>query len=246
MSQLGSLGKSPFTNSIKIYSDGADRSSMLEMAANEKIQGLTTNPTLMKKAGITDYRSFCKDILTQIKTKPLSFEVFSDEFTEMKRQALEIASWGDNVYVKIPITNSEGKSSIPLIQELTKKNVKLNVTAILTWDQIIETVMTLKGGAPSIVSVFAGRIADTGRDPVPMMTAAAELCRAVDKNIELLWASSRETFNIIQADICGCHIITAPPDLIKKMSMLNKDLQQLSLETVKMFKADAEAAGFKL
>lgn len=238
--------KSPFTNTVKIFSDGADRASMLEMAANEKIQGLTTNPSLMKKAGVTDYRSFCKDILSQIKTKPISFEVFSDEFSEMKKQALEIASWADNVYVKIPITNSEGQSSMPLIRELTQNKVKLNVTALFTWEQIIDTVLTLKGGAPSIISVFAGRIADTGRDPVPMMTAAAQLCRGVDKNIELLWASSREAFNIVQADICGCHIITATPELIKKMSMLNKDLTELSLETVRMFKNDAETAGFKL
>jgi transaldolase len=164
----------------------------------------------------------------------------------MKRQALEINSWGKNVYVKIPITNSEGQSSIPLVKELTQAKVKLNVTAILDWEQIIETVMVLKGGAPSIVSVFAGRIADTGRDPIPMMTAAGQFCRAVDKNIELLWASSREALNIVQADLCGCHIITATPDLIKKMSMFNKDLKQLSLETVRMFKTDAEAAGFQL
>ncbi|GIL18212.1 MAG: transaldolase [Oligoflexia bacterium] len=240
------MNPSPFAHKIKIYSDGADKASMLEMAKNPQIQGLTTNPTLMKKAGITDYKSFCKDILTQIKQKPISFEVFSDEFGEMKRQALEINSWADNVYVKIPITNSEGRSSIPLVKELAQKGVKLNVTAILAWDQIIETTLALKGGAPSIVSVFAGRIADTGRDPIPMMTAASELCRAVDKNIELLWASSREALNIVQAEQCGCHIITATPDLIKKMSMFNKDLTQLSLDTVKMFKADAEAAGFSL
>lgn len=240
------MNLSPFSNKIKVYSDGADKASMLEMAANPLIKGLTTNPTLMKKAGITDYRAFCKDILNHIKEKPLSFEVFSDEFSEMKRQALEIASWGNNVYVKIPITNSEGQSSIPLIKELTKSNVKLNVTAILTWDQIIDTVMALKSGAPSIVSVFAGRIADTGRDPIPMMTAAGQLCRAVDANIELLWASSREALNIVQADQSGCHIITATPDLIKKMSMYNKDLSQLSLETVRMFKTDADSAGFKL
>lgn len=231
---------------IKIYSDGADKAAMLEMAKNPTIQGLTTNPTLMKKAGITDYRAFCKDILTSITDKPISFEVFSDNFAEMKRQALEINSWGKNVYVKIPITNSEGQSSIALVKELTQAKVKLNVTAILDWEQIIETVMALKGGAPSIVSVFAGRIADTGRDPIPMMTAAGQLCRAVDKNIELLWASSREALNIVQADLCGCHIITATPDLIKKMSMFNKDLKQLSLETVRMFKTDAEAAGFQL
>lgn len=231
---------------IKIYSDGADKSSMLEMSKNPKIQGLTTNPSLMKKAGVTDYRTFCKEILSEIKDKPISFEVFSDHFPEMKKQALEIASWGQNVYVKIPITNSHGESSIPLIKELTQNKVKLNVTAILTWDQIIDTVMTLKGGAPSIVSVFAGRIADTGICPIPMMTASSELCRAIDKNIELLWASTREALNIVQAEKAGCHIITVPPDIIKKSNMFNMNLSQLSLDTVKMFKADAESAGFKL
>lgn len=231
---------------IKIYSDGADRASMLEMAKNPKIQGLTTNPSLMKKAGVTDYRSYCKEILAEITDKPISFEVFSDHFAEMKQQALEIASWGKNVYVKIPITNSEGQSSIPLIKELTQNKVSLNVTALFTWEQIIETVMALKGGAPSIVSVFAGRIADTGVCPIPMMTAAAELCKGIDKNIELLWASTREALNIVQADQAGCHIITVPPDIIKKMSQFNKDLKQMSLETVKTFKSDAEAAGFKL
>lgn len=237
---------SPFQSKIKIFSDGADKASMLEMAANSQIQGLTTNPSLMKKAGITDYRAFCKDILTQIKTKPISFEVFADEFNEMERQANEINTWGPNVYVKIPITNSEGQSSIPLIQKLAHKNVKLNVTAILTFEQVINTVQALKGGAPSIVSVFAGRIADTGRDPIPLMSASADYCRSMDKNIELLWASSREALNIVQAEMTGTHIITATPDLIKKMSMFNKDLKQLSLETVRMFKTDAETVGYKL
>jgi transaldolase len=240
------MTQSPFANKVKIYSDGADKAAMLEMAKNPLIKGLTTNPSLMKKAGITDYKSFCLDILTHIKDKPLSFEVFTDDIKDMKRQAMEIKTWGENVYVKIPITNSEGQSTIPLIKELTQAGVKLNVTAILTMQQIIDTVLALKGGAPSIVSVFAGRIADTGRDPVPMMQAAAELCRGTDKNIELLWASSREAFNIVQAELSGCHIITATPDLIKKTSMFNKDLAQLSLETVRMFKTDAEAAGFTL
>jgi len=237
---------SPFANKIKIYSDGADKASMLEMAKNPMIKGLTTNPSLMKKAGISDYKTFCLDILTHIKDKPLSFEVFTDDITDMKRQGNEINTWGKNIYVKIPITNSEGQSTIPLIKELTKAGVKLNVTAILTMEQITETVMALKGGAPSIVSVFAGRIADTGRDPMPMMSAAAALCRGTDSNIELLWASSREALNIVQAEQTGCHIITATPDLIKKTSMFNKDLAQLSLETVRMFKTDAEAAGYKL
>lgn len=238
--------KSPYQGKIKIYSDGADRASMLEMAKNPLVQGLTTNPTLMKKAGIKDYRTFCKDILKEITTKPISFEVFADDFKEMKRQATEIASWGKNVYVKIPITNSEGESSIPLVKELAKDGVKLNVTAILTLQQTWDTCQALKGGAPSIVSVFAGRVADTGVDAVPLMAAAAEMCSSTDKNIELLWASSRELYNIIQAEQTGCQIITVTPDILKKMSMLNKDLTLLSLETVRMFRSDAESAGFTL
>lgn len=235
-----------YQGKIKIYSDGADKASMLEMAKNPLIQGLTTNPSLMKKAGVKDYRSFCKEILAEIKDKPISFEVFADDFKEMKRQALEIASWGKNVYVKIPITNSEGESSIPLIKELSHQGVKLNVTALLTLKQVVETCEALRGGAPSIVSVFAGRIADTGVDPVPLMAAAFEVCHATDKNIELLWASSREAFNIVQAEQTGCHIITATADLIKKMSMFNKDLDLLSLETVRMFRSDAESVGYTL
>lgn len=236
----------PSQLTVKIYSDGADRNSMLEMNSNPSIQGMTTNPTLMRKAGVSDYRSFCKEILKDIKTKPLSFEVFADDFREMQRQALEIASWGKNVYVKIPITNSLGQSSLPLIKELSHQGVKLNVTAILTLQQTWETCLSLKGGAPSIVSVFAGRIADTGKDPMPLMSAAVEMAEETDRNIELLWASTREVLNIIQAEQCGCHIITVPFDIIKKVALFNKDLTQLSLETVKMFKADAEAAGFSL
>lgn len=231
---------------IKIYSDGADKAAMLEMAKDPKISGITTNPTLMKKAGVTDYKGFCHEILAQIKDKPLSFEVFTDDIADMKRQALEINTWGKNVYVKIPIMNSEGKSTIGLVKELAHQNVKLNVTAIFTMTQITETIQVLKGGAPSIVSVFAGRIADTGRDPMPTMITASMLCRETDPNIELLWASTREVYNIVQADQAGCHIITVPPDIIKKMSGFNKELWQMSLETVRMFKTDSEAAGFKL
>ncbi len=238
--------QSPFSGKVKIFSDGADKKAMLEMYQNPIVKGLTTNPSLMKKSGITDYVTFCKDILTDIKTKPISFEVFADHFTEMKRQALEIASWGKNVYVKIPITNSEGESSLPLIKELSLSGVKLNVTAVLTLEQSWGACQSLKGGAPSILSIFAGRIADTGRDPVPLMQAAVELCRATDSNIELLWASSREALNIVQADQMGCHIITATTDLIKKISMFNKDLTELSLDTVRMFKTDAESAGYSL
>lgn len=232
--------------SVKIYSDGADLGSMLEMAKNPQIQGMTTNPTLMKKAGITDYRKFCQEVLSQIKDKPISFEVFADEFSEMRRQALEINNWGKNVYVKIPVTNSEGRFSYELIRELSHQGVKLNVTAILTLDQTLKTCQVLQGGAPSVVSVFAGRIADTGRDPIPLMEAAREICVGTDKNIELLWASTREVLNIAQADQAGCHIITVPFDILKKMSMIGKDLTALSLETVQMFKKDAESAGYKL
>lgn len=219
---------------------------MLEMNSNPSIQGMTTNPTLMRKAGVTDYKGFCKDILREIKTKPLSFEVFADDFKEMRRQALEIASWGENVYVKIPIMNSEGECSIPLIQELSHQGVKLNVTAILTLQQTWTTCQALKGGAPSIVSVFAGRIADTGRNPIPMMRAAVEMAEATDKNIEVLWASTREVLNVVHAEESCCHIITVPFDIVKKMSMFNKDLTQLSLETVRMFKTDAELGGFQI
>ncbi len=237
---------SPYQGKIKVYSDGADRASMLEMAKNPVIKGLTTNPSLMKKAGVNDYKAFCLDILTQIKDKPLSFEVFTDSLTEMAKQAMEIKTWGENVYVKIPIMNSEGQSTIDLVRELSHKGVKLNVTAIFTMQQVAETVMAIKGGAPSIVSIFAGRLADSGRDPMPLMIASSELCRTIDKNIELLWASTREVYNIIQAEQAGCHIITVPPDIIKKLNGINKDPYQLSLETVKTFKADAAAAGFKL
>jgi len=237
---------SPFTGKVKIFSDGADKKAMLEMNQNPLVKGLTTNPTLMKKSGISDYVTFCKEILAEIKSKPISFEVFADDFNEMKKQALKIASWGDNVYVKIPISNSEGESSLALIKDLSHSGVKLNVTAVLTLEQSWGACQALKGGAPSILSVFAGRIADTGRDPLPLMQAALEICESTDKNIELLWASSREVLNIVQADQMGCHIITATNDLIKKMSMFNKNLTQLSLETVRMFKADAESAGYTL
>ncbi|MBS1982622.1 MAG: transaldolase [Bdellovibrionales bacterium] len=238
--------RSPYTGKIKIYSDGADKQAMLEMNANPLIKGLTTNPTLMKKAGIKDYRSFCKEILSQIKEKPISFEVFADDFREMERQALEIKSWGSNVYVKIPVTNSEGKSSMALVKELSHRGVKLNVTALLTVGQVHDTCTALKGGAPAVVSVFAGRIADTGRDPMGIMTASRELCEWVGPECELLWASTREVFNIVQAEQAGCAIITVPFDIIKKMSMFNTDLTNLSLDTVKMFKQDATSAGFTL
>lgn len=231
---------------IEIYSDGANLAAMLEMNSNPLIAGLTTNPSLMKKAGITDYRGFCLEVLKSVKTKPISFEVFTDHLEEMKKQALEIKTWGPNVYVKIPITNSEGRSTLALIEELSHSGVKLNVTALLTVEQIWGTTQALKGGAASIVSVFAGRIADTGRDPVPTMSFAADLCRSLSAEMKLLWASSREVYNLVQAEQAGCHIITMPPDLIQKISMFQKDLKQLSLDTVRTFKADADAAGFQL
>ena len=231
---------------VKVYSDGADRASMLSMAADSRVQGLTTNPSLMKKAGVSDYVGFCKDILTHIQNKPISLEVFADDLREMKRQALEIRTWGENVYVKIPVTNSEGKPTTDLVHELSHQGVKLNVTALFTLEQISSVCQALKGGAPSVVSVFAGRIADTGRDPIPTMRAALELCRSLDKNMELLWASTRELYNIVQADQMGCDIITVPFDLIKKMPMLGQDLSEMSLDTVRTFKKDAESAGFKL
>lgn len=246
MSTANAANISQMKLKVKIYSDGADHKSMLEMAKNPLIGGLTTNPTLMKKAGITDYETFCKQCLKDIKDKPISFEVFTDDLVEMKAQALKINQWADNVYVKIPITNSEGVSTIPLIRELSRQNIKLNVTAILTLQQVTETAEALKGGAPSIVSVFAGRIADTGRDPKPIMAAALAICRAADPKIELLWASCREAYNIVEADLTGCDIITVAPEMIKKTSMFGKDLAQLSLETVRMFRNDSVEAGFKL
>jgi transaldolase len=210
----------------------------------------------MRKDGVADYRAFAKEVLGHVKTQPISFEVFADEFAEMRRQALEIKTWGANVYVKIPITNTKRESSIPLVRELAHAGVKLNVTAICTLDQVRETARALAGGAPSVVSVFAGRIADTGRDPVPLMREALAICRAADDqrtsgpsgapNIELLWASPRELLNIIQAAEVGCDIITVTPDLLKKLALVGKDLGEYSLETVQMFFRDAQAAGYKL
>ncbi len=232
---------------VKIYSDGADLSSMLEGAKNPIIKGLTTNPSLMKKSGVSDYRGFAKEVLSKITDKPISFEVFADDIAEMRRQAHEIAKWASNVYVKIPITNSEGQTTLPLIEELSHQNIKLNVTALLTLEQVWGTCLAVKGGAPSIVSVFAGRIADTGRDPIPYMAASLEMCKTAGKDVELLWASTREVINIVQADQVGCHIITVPADIIKKYhSMVGTPLNQVSLDTVRTFKKDSDSAGYKL
>jgi transaldolase len=233
-------------DAIKIFGDGASLPSMLELANNPRIAGFTTNPTLMRKAGVSDYRAFAKEVLAQIKTKPISFEVFADEMPEMKRQALEIATWGENVYVKIPVTNTKREPATSLVHELAAAGVKLNVTAICTLDQVRAVSQALRGGAPSVVSVFAGRIADTGRDPVPLMKEALGISRAADARIELLWASPRELLNIVQAAEVGCDIITVTPDLLAKLSLVGKDLAEFSLETVQMFFRDAQAAGYKL
>ena len=230
---------------VKIFADGADKAGMLEMASKPFIQGLTTNPTLMRKAGITDYRAFAVDILRSIPDKPISFEVFSDEFGEMEEQATEIASWGSNVYVKIPITNTRREPATCLIERLAERKIKVNITAIMTLDQVREVVSVLDPGVPSYVSVFAGRIADTGRDPVPLMSEAVELLKE-RPSAELIWASPRELLNIFQADAIGCHVITVTNDVLKKLELVGKDLDDYSLDTVKMFFGDASSAGFKI
>ena len=230
---------------VHIFADGADKVGMLEMYAKPYIKGLTTNPTLMKKAGISDYRAFCKDILSHIKDKPLSFEVFSDDFAEMERQAMEIASWGDNVYVKIPVTNTKQETCYALVKKLGTQKVKMNVTAIMTMTQVRDVVAALNPNVPSYVSVFAGRIADTGRDPVPLMAAAVEMLK-VAPAAELIWASPRELLNIFQANTIGCHIITVTNDILKKLSMVDYDLGRYSLDTVEMFYNDALSAGYKI
>ena len=230
---------------IKIFADGADRKAILDLYANPLIKGFTTNPTLMRQAGVKDYEAFARDILGEIQDRPISLEVFSDEFPEMERQALRLASWGDNVYVKIPVTNTRRESSAALIGRLARRGVKVNATALLTLAQVREIRDQLAGGPPSIISVFAGRIADTGVDPVPVMKSALETL-AGHPNIEIIWASPREVFNIVQADQIGCHIITVTPDLLKKLPMLGTDLSDLSLETVRMFHRDAGTAGYVL
>tara|TARA_B100001964_G_scaffold118170_1_gene131629 strand:+ start:770 stop:1486 length:717 start_codon:yes stop_codon:yes gene_type:complete len=230
---------------VKLYADGADRDGMLEMYDKPYIQGFTTNPTLMKKAGISDYEAFAHDILRSIPDRPISFEVFADEFEEMERQALKIKTWGENVYVKIPVSNTRKEMSYNLIQRLSEAGVRLNITAMLTLDQVEQVADAVRNGPESIVSVFAGRIADTGLDPVPVMKEALEILQSAPR-AELLWASPREVLNIYQADAIGCHIITATNDIIRKLSLAGKDLAQYSLETVQMFYGDAEKAGYSL
>ena len=229
-----------------IYADGADLASLLELNRNPHIKGMTTNPTLMRKAGIADYERFAKEALREVVEKPISFEVFSDEFPEMRRQALKINGWQSNVYVKIPITNTRRESAVPLIRELSREGVKVNVTAMLTLRQVGEIAEALDPDVPAIASVFAGRIADTGRDPVPILCESLRILRERPKT-QLLWASVREVLNIAQADACGCHIVTVPHDILgKALRMWSVDLDELSLDTVKMFAADAEKAGLTL
>lgn len=231
---------------VKIFADGADKPSMLSLYQNPLIKGLTTNPTLMRRAGIRDYERFARDILQTIRSKPISFEVFSDDFVEMQRQAIKIQSWQQNVYVKIPITNSRGEMSLPVVKQLAREGVQVNVTAILTTMQVQQATEALLPSVPSIISVFAGRIADTGRDPMPVMEACKRLLSAHPK-ADLLWASVREVMNIFQADQCGCDIVTVPHDILNKaLKMYGYDLSALSLDTVKMFRDDAEAAGYRI
>ncbi len=230
---------------VKIFADGADQAGMLDMYAKPYIKGLTTNPTLMRKAGIADYRAFARDILAAIVDKPVCFEVFADDFAEMERQALEIAAWADNVYVKIPITNTRRESSAALVKRLTDRRVKLNVTAIMTLAQVREITAALNPATPSYVSVFAGRIADTGLDPQPLMLEAVKMLKA-NANAQLVWASTREVLNIFQADAIGCHIITVTRDILSKLALVGYDLTEYSLDTVKMFHDDAQSAGFSL
>lgn len=230
---------------VKIFADGADKAGMLEMYAQPYIKGFTTNPTLMRKAGVSDYRAFAKDILQTIHDRPISFEVFSDEFAEMERQAREIATWGNNVFVKIPVTNTRREPAYDLVRRLSHSGIKLNVTALMTLSQVHEVAECVAGGAPCSISVFAGRIADTGRDPVPLMAAAVELLGSAP-NAELIWASPRELLNIFQADAIGCHIITVTNDILKKLALVGKDLGDYSLDTVKMFYDDAQKAGYEL
>jgi transaldolase len=230
---------------IKLFQDGAELAKMIAARDDGRVHGFTTNPTLMRKAGVSDYKAFARSTIAAIPDMPISFEVFSDDFDTMEREAREIASWGGDTYVKIPITNTKGDSAAPLIRKLSAEGFSLNITAMFTLDQVNIVAAAVDSGARLIVSVFAGRIADTGVDPVPLMTEAAAILAALPK-AELLWASSREVLNLVQAEQCGCQIITAPPDLIDKLPLFGKNLQLYSLETVKMFHEDACAAGYKI
>jgi len=230
---------------VKLFADGADLTGIKEMAANPAIKGFTTNPTLMRKAGVSDYKAFALQALQVVGGRPISFEVFADEFGEMGKQAHEIASWGRNIYVKIPVTNTKGEFSGPLVERLTRAGIQVNVTALTTVDQVKRVADRLAPETPAIISVFAGRIADTGRDPVPIMAEAVKIMKKKPKS-ELIWASPRELLNIFQADEVGCHIITATNDILKKLPLIGKDLDAYSLETVEMFHKDAKAAGYSI
>jgi transaldolase len=231
--------------SVKIFADGADLAGMLELYRRPSIKGFTTNPTLMRKAGISDYRAFARCVLQAIPDRPISFEVFADEFPEMERQAREIAAWGDHVYVKIPVTNTRREPACDLIRRLSGSGVKVNVTAVLSLAQVRQAAEAVAGGTPSCISVFAGRVADTGYDPVPLMTAALEMMRIAPR-AELIWASPRELLNIFQAEAIGCHIITITNDILNKLPLVGRGLEDYSLDTVKMFHHDAVQAGFVL
>jgi transaldolase len=230
---------------VKIFADGADKATLMQLYRKPYIKGFTTNPTLMRKAGVADYQAFALDILDTIQDRPISFEVFADEFAEMELQARRIARWGENVYVKIPVTNTRREPALDLVTRLVREGIQLNVTALMTLDQVRDVCSALEGGPPSYVSVFAGRIADTGRDPVPLMQAALEFVRMCP-NVELIWASPRELLNIFQADSIGCHIITVTHDILQKLPLVGKDLHDYSLDTVSMFYQDAMKSGFAL
>jgi transaldolase len=230
---------------VKLFADGADLAGIKEMAANANIAGFTTNPTLMRKAGITDYKAFALEVLKIVPDRPVSFEVFADDFATMEKQALEIASWGKHVNVKIPVTNTKGEFCGPLVKRLSDQGVQLNITAVMTMDQVEKITEQMSLNTPAIISIFAGRIADTGRNPVPIMAQAVNVMKSKPK-AELIWASPRELLNIFQADEVGCHIITATNDILKKLQLVGKDLNAYSLETVEMFYKDALAAGFSI
>ena len=231
---------------VQVFADGADLETMRRLADDPSVKGFTTNPTLLRQSGVGDYAAFGREVLRAIPDKPVSFEVLADTPAEIRRQALKIAGWGDNVYVKVPITTTEGESLTDLVGDLSHQGVKVNVTAVFTLEQVARSCLALRGGAPSIVSVFAGRIADSGRDPVPHMRAALALCRAADHRIELLWASPRELLNVVQADEAGVDIITITEAIRTKLHLLGKDLVEFSRETVQMFNGDSDRAGFRL
>lgn len=236
-----------YQRKIKIFLDGAIKEEMLAMSQVPAVKGFTTNPSLMRKAGVSDYKAYCLEMLSLLPSYPISFEVFSDDAAGMEAQAQIIKTWGKNVYVKIPVVNSKGESMVPLIKKLSHSGVQLNVTAIFDVEQTSVVCDALKDGAPSIVSVFAGRLADAGLDPIPVMTKAAELCRKAGPQVELLWASTREPFNVVEAEFCGCQIITAPKAVIEKVEGFGKKTPvEMSRETVTTFKKDSEASGFAL